>query len=813
MRKPFILLYFLGVSFSLWSQNQIQGIVTDKDKTPLPFVNILINDSQTRGLSTDIDGRFQIVVADTIYALTFSYVGYQTARLALNGSEDFLEVQMEPSAYGIAEIVVIAGENPADVVIRKAVANRKRNHPESLDSYQCETYNKVVFTLTPKEAEFEDFISGKDTAKAYFRRYHNNMYKLIDKMKEQHLFIMESVTQRHYQSPQKYRETVLHNRVAGFKAANFTALANDIQAFSFYDEQLQILDKTFLNPISKGSAKQYFFHLQDSLYQGRDTIFIIQFHPRKGKNFEGLSGLLYIHSNGYAVQNVIAEPADSGFIQLRIEQQYALVDDRQWFPEQLNFVLHARKYPNPYLGMKIYGKSYIDRILINPNLDKKLFKRPEQTHFTEDANFYSDSLWNQRRKEPLDELEQKTYEVVDEAGEKLKLDKRLRQLEALSSGRFPLSVFDISAPDLIAFNEFENTRLGLGLYTNDRISKFFSIGGYGGYGFADRAWKYGASLTLKLDKASETELHFIWRKDILEPAVANFSLNQSLVSRRFFATRMDQIEEQGFLAESSPFKYLKFRLGLKQQRSIPFGEYTFIPEPEEKAPALFYFAEGAFSFRYAFRENYVAFLGTKIPQSTAFPIFELHYKKGFKNWLKGDFEYQKWLFSIDHTFSLKKLGETEYRIEAGYLQGSLPFAKLFNSSGFGRDFKFLTIGHAFQTMDRYEFLSDRFIHFFFQHHFGSLLFKNGKLKPELSVVNNLAFGRLDKPERHEGVDFNTLEKGYYEAGLTVENLLRINYFNFLYLGLGLGAYYRYGPYTFARFEDNLAFRLALSFSY
>lgn len=803
----------LCLATSLSGQRVLRGIVADLESEPLPFVNILINDSQTRGVSTDIDGKFSLGVTDDIHTLTFSYVGYETRKVAIDASLSFLEVQMKPLAYGIEEVVVVAGENPADIVIRRAVRNRRRNHPDHLDRYQCRTYNKVVFTLTPHEEAFREFIADKDTTRKYFQRYHQNMNRLIETSKKRHLFLMESVTERNFRSPDQTREVVRHNRIAGFREAEFTALANDIQPFSFYDEQLHILDKTFLNPISRGSTRQYFFHLQDSLYQGQDTIFIIQFHPRKGKNFTGLTGVLYIHSNGYAVQNVIAEPADTGFIQLRIEQQYVLVDSRQWFPEQLNFELHVRKYPSPFLGTKVYGKSYVDSVLIDPPVDEKLFKSAEEVVFLEKANASTDSLWRILRREELDSLERNTYEFMDEKGMEWKLDKRLQQLEALSSGRWPLGAIDLSLTHLLAFNEFEGTRLGLGLYTGDRISRIFTLGGYAGYGFQDRAWKYGGSLEIELAEASRTRLRFYHQKDIQEPAAADFSLSRQLVSRRFLARRMDRVEESGLLFSSHPLKYLEMQAGLRRQTIVPFGDYQFISTSQTEAGSEYRFGEAAVGLRYAFRENYVSFLGFRMPESTPFPILEAHYIRGFRGWLNGDFNYHKLLLSIDHQFSGKRVGETSYRLEAGWLSRSAPLAKLFNSSGFGRDFQFLTIGHSFQTMDRYEFLSDRFVHFFFEHNFGTLLLKSGKFQPEFSLVHNLAVGSLSEPGRHRGLDFKTLERGYLEGGLVVENLLRLNYFNVLYLGLGAGAYYRYGHYALPRFGDNWAFRLALSFSY
>ena len=810
----FITFLLLFLAFHpLSAQGLLQGLVTDIEGTPLPFVNILINDSRTRGVNTDIDGKYAIEAVDSIFALTFSYLGYETRRVLLEQGQTKLDVVMQARAFGMQEIVVVAGENPADIIIRKATANRLLNHPDRLEAYQCRTYNKMVFTLTPREMEFDSFITQKDTSRRFFRRYHDNMRKLINKSKEHHLFIMESLTRRHYRSPEQVREIVLKNQVAGFQKAEFVALANSMQPFSFYDEELEVLDKRFLNPISRGSTDKYFFQLQDSLFQGVDTVFIIQYQPKKGKNFEGLSGVVYINSRGYAIQNIIAEPADSGFIQLRMEQQYTLVDDQHWFPEQLNFVLHAQKYPSPFVGLMVYGKSYIDSVLVNPIPDPDVFRTEEQITFSPNYEISSDSLWRLYRKEPLDELEERTYEIVDSTGMRLKFDKRLDQLEALASGRWPLLKFlDLSLTDVIAFNEFESIRLGLGLFTSDSFSEVVELGAYAGYGFNDQTWKYGGSLKLQLHERSTTELTFAWREDIREPAILETPLGNNLISRRFFARRMDQISEQEIRLESNSAKYLRLLAIIRRQKFHAAEDYRFLGLADNEEN-VYHFSETTFGFRYAFREQYVRFLGTRLPEATPFPILETYFSRGWKGLSQSDIDYHRISFILDHRFTFRNFGETHYRLEAGWTDRALPLAKLFNSSGFGRDFQFLTISNAFQTMDRYEFISDRFVHFFFKHNFGTLLGKTKKFKPEISLEHNMAVGSLRNPELHEGLLFQTLEKGYFESGLVLENLVRLNYFNFMYLGFGVGGYFRYGAYALPKMEENWAFRLAVSFSY
>ena len=69
---------FLFFLTPIFSQNSISGVVLDEKKEPLPFVNILINQNKTDGVSSDIDGNFSIQSQEPIQTITLSFVGFKT---------------------------------------------------------------------------------------------------------------------------------------------------------------------------------------------------------------------------------------------------------------------------------------------------------------------------------------------------------------------------------------------------------------------------------------------------------------------------------------------------------------------------------------------------------------------------------------------------------------------------------------------------------------------------------------------------------------------------------------------------------------
>ena len=83
----------------------ITGLVTDSENEPLIGVNVQIQGT-TIGTSTDLDGRYSMDNVEEDAVLIFSYVGYQTQEIPVNG-RSVINVQLESDAQLIDELVVV----------------------------------------------------------------------------------------------------------------------------------------------------------------------------------------------------------------------------------------------------------------------------------------------------------------------------------------------------------------------------------------------------------------------------------------------------------------------------------------------------------------------------------------------------------------------------------------------------------------------------------------------------------------------------------------------------------------------------------
>ena len=105
MKKLTFILAFFLVSFAAVAQIEVSGTVTSgADNMSLPGVTVL-EKGTSNGTITDVDGKYQITVGENA-ALAFSFVGYKTQEVEVNG-QSTINVVLEMETTGIDEVIVV----------------------------------------------------------------------------------------------------------------------------------------------------------------------------------------------------------------------------------------------------------------------------------------------------------------------------------------------------------------------------------------------------------------------------------------------------------------------------------------------------------------------------------------------------------------------------------------------------------------------------------------------------------------------------------------------------------------------------------
>ena len=129
--------------FPFFTEAQVNGVVTDNNKKPLPSVSVLLKNSYL-GTSTNTNGEFSMPKLPTgTQTLIFKSLGYKTLQqtIEVTASAIHLEVALEQDERVLEEVVISNTENPALRIIKQAYVIEKRTAIRWINTKQ---------TFTPK---------------------------------------------------------------------------------------------------------------------------------------------------------------------------------------------------------------------------------------------------------------------------------------------------------------------------------------------------------------------------------------------------------------------------------------------------------------------------------------------------------------------------------------------------------------------------------------------------------------------------------------------------------------------------------------
>ncbi|WP_439183662.1 DUF5686 family protein [Carboxylicivirga taeanensis] len=765
-----------------------KGMVADAEsREPIAFVNIVY--SQGAGAVTDIDGRFEIRTEAQVNELRVSCLGYESKVIPINAFSNNDIIYLMPQEYQLQAVNVLPGENPALVVMKRVVDNKRRHNPDNYDPFSCIIYHKMTLDFEwPAALSEEEKQELRDS---------------LGIRNDSYLFLFESVSEKKHWKKGLGKEKILSGRVSGLKDPILASFPAMIQPFSFYDPQISLLGYAYLNPASKAGLSAYRFILEDTYTNhAGDSIFYISYRPREERNFRGLTGTFHIDGKTSAIKTVAATTAGTeNGMRLFIRQNYQPVANGTWFPKQLESSLELggvgvfRKLPFPIVGK---GKSYVTAINTQPQMSASEFDNVvlEDLALEKDAPDVAAF-----RYEPLTSRDSLTYHFLDSIGRKNHLDAILKTQISLVKGYVPMGKFQLDLSKLVDYNDYEGLKLGAGLYTSPRLSKNFTTGGYYTYGFGDKAGKFGVKLDLTPFANKENKLYARYYDDVYATGTYEFidgikNLSSERFSR-FMTETMDLSEGWEAGAEFRFAKYFKTDVFYKQRDVSPQKVYRF--DQTSTIEPAFNMSTMGVRLKWAHKETFSHTPLGKISNGTNWPVIWINALAG--QW-EADKEYNFTRFEsrVHKQFNYPNSMYTTVRVEGGYMDGDYPGSLLYSALGSYKSFTVL-VPYSFGTMRLNEFAANQFAAVYFSHGFPLALNTNKRIKPEIVLSTNVAFG--DAPA---GV--TTFRKGYYESGLYLKNLFS----NFIFQ-YGLSVHYRYGTYSLPKPIDNWAFKLGLEFAF
>jgi hypothetical protein len=797
--KHLLVLVLCFFALETFSQTTV-FIKDDFTKDPIPFAKVRPDVGEPS--LADIDGKILLKGNETrldirVYGYTDTLVNVADI---VNG-----EIYLVGMLRSLNEVNVVPGINPAHRIIDNAIENRKKNNPVDNDAFRYESYSKFIFDVN------EDAVAAISDSTS-----DPTLLRMKKFFTEQYLFMIESASIRTFMPPSRDKEEITAYKVSGFTDPAFSTFANEMQSFSFYENQFQLLGKTYINPIAFGGTKRYLFILEDTTVVGQDSTFTIFYRPRKGRNFEGMTGRLYINTNGWAIEKVTASPyEDTTGMKVLIVQEYALVDNKKWFPSKLsteinfgNILLDKLKDGN-IIGK---GSTYIKNVQLNPtDLRKRDFDNVTVVT-NEDAGFVKEKDWDTMRVYAINTKEKRTYEMIDSLSQAEKLEEKAFMLSSLLQGKVPLGYFNLDLTRVIDYNLYEGYRFGAGLETSKKLMRWATIGGYYGWATRDKQSKYGGYATIHINKKNGVKMNLRFQQDLLERGGTEFqkdafSLTSTSLYRHFFIQNMEQQRLAEIAFSGNIRSNMKITVLGNFQRIYTMSNYAYYPTIGALPETRFDIAETALEFTWNIRERVMMVGDNRISKGTKFPKLRVKVAKGWKDIATSSLDYLRMNAEIQQDILLRGAGKINWTLSGSTTEGDVPLFLSQVGNGTGRNWN-LSVSNTFQTMAPSDFYSTSQIAFYTQWMLNAFKTKMKWNEPQIGFHHAVGFGTMNTSSIiQHSQQFKTMEKGYFEGGLIINNVLVSGV-----SGIGIGLFYRYGPYAELNELKNFVPKITVSFN-
>jgi len=807
----FILVILVGCSKS-FSQTTytIKGKITDATTgDAIPFANIAIKASLS-GATTNFDGFYQITFTPPADSVIVTYVGYETKVKPIKPdvAEQTIDIQLTPGTLQLKEVKIFAGENPAYAIIRKIVAGKNNNNTEELDAYEYESYNKIQIDIDNLSDKFRNRKSVK------------KMTHIVDKYDEVKgengetiipIFISESVSDVYYRrNPKKKKEVINKTKVSGVGLTDGSLVSqligSSFQQYNFYNNWLNILDKDFVSPISDSWKVYYEYYLSDSVKNGDKYDYQIDFEPKHEQDL-AFTGSFWVDGDTYALTQMdvnVGKRANLNFIEkIKIQQSYDFFEDQnEWVTSKTRVLIDVDEPTKQTAGMLLKFYSANSKYKINSPRDPKFYNTAIE--LKEDYMQHDSAYWQKSRPEALSANELLSFQLVDSLKMLPVVKTYTEILNILVNGYKRIDKWNIDIGPylyLYANNKVEGHRFRLGFKTDPGFSRKWIFSGYGAYGTKDKAFKYGAGMDYIIDRQPWTMAGISYSKDLERLGVSAETIGPNTLFgafSRFGAFRRAYWQEDiSAYFKRELVKGLTGSIQIRHRDFRPLFPFTYKTNPEagieSPVKSTFDITEINLETRLASKETFLQNDNERISMGNGnSPAFTLRYTLGIKNFLGGDFSYNKFSFNIKQSFRFGVIGRTYYNVTFGLIPSTLPYPLLYTPLG---NESLFYVDNAFNLMRYFEFMSDRYVALRVEHNFEGFLLNRipaiRKLKLRMLATGRVFYGSVSDANLslstttdesgNEIQAFNKLkDRPYIELGYGIDNIFKAGRIDFVH---------------------------------
>lgn len=796
------LLFLIALNLPFFAVAQTKVIVgnvrNQHSGEPVPYASVRLFPSGL-GKMADSSGSFQFQISywpkDTI---EITSIGYEDLRLVIvppiNSDTLWLNLGMAPGKYNVG-VVIRKKANRGVQMWKRIVARKAKNDRYRFANFSYELYNKL-------ELDIKNVNKEKLTQNKLLRPFHFIFDNIDTADGASYLpaYLTEAISHYYYQkSPQKRREVFKAVKTMGVENESVARLLGGMdQVVNFYNNFIPVFDKQFISPISDNGDAYYNYKVADTQYYGGKRLIHFFFTPkRKGENtFEGDC---WVHDTTYAIQKMnlrLDKEANINYVdRLELIQEYQLINDSTWFLAKDKFVIDISplsKTKLSFIGRKTttYRNVVVNDVSVLNELAKN--KQIEETILPEGATAKSNEYWSASRHDQLSQTEQSIYKMIDTLLKVPAFVKYTRIINFVSTGYLDIGNYQIGPwQNWVSSNLVEGVRLRFDLGTNQFFSKKYQLHGYLAYGFGDNKWKGEIDGMYMIRKNPRNYIYGSYVNDfdygqtyfdeISSDNIFALAIRKQNVPIKFI--RQVEMRLDGFKEWASGFSVLT------SLRHKQYNPVLNLPEKEnfinKKGDPMTAF-ETSVRLRYAYLEKFLENTFSRISLGSQYPIVEFKISKGFSGVYNSSYAYHKISAGVSNFRKIPPFGHIYFNVFGGKTIGVLPYPFLDVAPG---NEMYYYNRSAYNLINRYEFLHDRYAGINLEHTIGNGLFRfipiTRKLKiRQLWTVKTL-WGGLSPSNRQlnftNGYPFASLDgKMYMEVGTGIDNILKVLRVDFIW---------------------------------
>ena len=807
-----LLLFALCIKTQAQDRSITGKIIDAKTKLPL-FSCSVYSLNSGNGVISDENGKFTLVVNNKTDSIAISMIGYKTISKKISKApEQVINFEAEPAENSMAAVIVAfkSKYTKAQRLILKVIKNKGINDVFNNKTFECKVYDKMEADLKNLPEKLQNNRLMRPLAFAF-----NNQDSTADHDKILPVFLSETNSNYYYQkNPERDRYDYTAIKSSGFDNKSILTYIDGLyKKINVYDNNIRLVDVNFVSPIADNALSYYDYHILDTLYFGNHRCIQVQFSPAHfGSNT--FNGYLWIADTSFAIKSLVMhmdKNANVNFVKkFEISQFFEADNQVKFFPEKTVLYMDLIVPLKRKTGVIAKKTTLYKNIILNNNSIDTAFDKK----YIRISAYASDSAKSTpiQRFEPLSKSERSVYILMDTLTKIPAVVTYTKIISALSTGYYTAGHVDLGDIYYLYTNNIvEGNRFTFGLKTNYKFNSHIQLKGYAGYAFRDKQFRYLLRSVFVLNPRKWSTLSLEYSNDISGTYNHSDELDQNSIFAAFLR-RVKYSQSRLINSKYTDVSFLKYlsndwAIGADINHNVltPFFNvyYTyndFKPYVDSLSESNHYTVNDAtISLRWSHKERYITQHYRRGSLGSYYPIITLSYTKGIKvnnGLFKSDLNFSKWNLYLEHDFPDGRIGQLSYIIDAGLTNGVLPIVLLNVLKG--NDTYYFN-KYAFNNMNRFEFVTDKYASLSVQQSFGSFPFKYIPLMKRLkwrslitfkgviggmSQANKIANGYYDSSISYH---FTIPDKDpYMETGVGIDNIFhflrvdavwRLNYLN------------------------------------